>query len=246
MKLRMPHYISRGTPENFHKMILLSALVHFVVLGLVFASIPGSSRRITFGPIYSVSLVGADVALTGSSPGLSVFIPQSESPGSSFIKREFEPKSTAPIKKDEAEKLDVEKAIESLKQRATTQPQENAATAQTGAGAAATTGEKSAAGDQAAAQRNEYIALVWARVKGNWTLPQALMPKDSVETIIDVRISRSGALEHIGFEKRSGYQYFDDSALNAVKKSTPFPPLPSYITGNYIEIGIRFHSRELR
>ncbi len=246
MKLRMPHYTSRGTPENFHKMILLSALVHFVVLGLVFASIPGSSRRITFGPIYSVSLVGADVALTGSSPGLSDFIPQSESPGSSFIKREFEPAPPAPLKKDETERLNVEKAIESLKQREAARPQENTTATQANAGAAAPAGEKSAAGDQAAAQRNEYIALVWARVKGNWTLPQALMPKDGVETIIDVRISRSGALEHIGFEKRSGYQYFDDSALNAVKKSTPFPPLPSYITSNHIEIGIRFHSRELR
>jgi TonB family protein len=96
------------------------------------------------------------------------------------------------------------------------------------------------------AQTNEYIGVVWSRVKKNWTMPQALMPKENIETIIDVRISRSGALEHMGFEKRSGNRYFDDSTLRAVKKSSPFPPLPSWIMDKSIEIGIRFHSEELR
>ena len=77
-------------------------------------------------------------------------------------------------------------------------------------------------------------------------MPQALMPKENIETIIDVKISRSGALENMGFEKRSGNRYFDDSALRAVKKSSPFPPLPYWIMDKSIEIGIRFHSEELR
>ena len=72
------------------------------------------------------------------------------------------------------------------------------------------------------------------------------MPKENIETIIDVKISRSGAVEHIGFEQRSGNRYFDDSALRAVKKSSPFPPLPYWIMESNIEIGIRFHSTELR
>jgi TonB family protein len=77
-------------------------------------------------------------------------------------------------------------------------------------------------------------------------MPQALMPKENIETIIDVKISRSGTLEYVGFEKRSGNRYFDDSALRAVKKSSPFPPLPYWIMDKNIEIGIRFHSEELR
>jgi len=242
----MPTYTSRGNLENFHKMIFLSVFVHFVALCLVFVSVPGSSRRITFGPVYSVSLVGADVALTRDAARLSDYLPQSERPDASFIKREVGHMDPAPVKKSDADRLNVEKAIESLRQKEMARPQENVGVSQTGDGVSSSAGEKAASGDQATAQRNEYIALVWARVKGNWTLPQALMPKDSVETIIAVKISRSGALDSIGFEKRSGYQYFDDSALNAVKKSTPFPPLPSHIAGNYIEIGIRFHSRELR
>ena len=77
-------------------------------------------------------------------------------------------------------------------------------------------------------------------------MPQELMPKENIETIINVKILRSGALEYMGFEKRSGNRYFDDSALRAVKKSSPFPPLPSWIMDSSIEIGIRFHSAELR
>ena len=53
-------------------------------------------------------------------------------------------------------------------------------------------------------------------------------------------------LEYIGFEKRSGNSYFDESALRAVKKSVPFPPLTGWVTSRSIEIGIRFHSSELR
>ena len=72
------------------------------------------------------------------------------------------------------------------------------------------------------------------------------MPEKNITTIIDVKISRSGALEYLDFEKRSGNRYFDDSALRAVKKSNPFPPLPYWIRDKSIEIGIRFHSAELR
>jgi TonB family protein len=72
------------------------------------------------------------------------------------------------------------------------------------------------------------------------------LPEKDIITIIYVKISRSGALERADFEKRSGNRYFDDSALRAVKKSNPFPPLPYWITDKSIEIGIRFHSAELR
>jgi len=72
------------------------------------------------------------------------------------------------------------------------------------------------------------------------------MPKNNVEAVIEVRIAKSGAVEHIGFEKRSGNSYFDESALRAVKKSTPFPPLGGWTSGRTVEIGIRFHSAELR
>ncbi|MBN1474014.1 MAG: TonB C-terminal domain-containing protein, partial [Syntrophaceae bacterium] len=228
--------------NKFHKMIYLSLIFHFVVISLVFVSIPSSPRRITFGPVYSVQLVGSDVALGRESSSLSDYIQDAQTSTSSIIKREVAGIDSAPIKKEDTNKLKIEKAIESIKQKEISQGEEKSTA---GSGVSASAGAMGAS-DQATAHRNEYIALIQSRVKKNWALPAALMPKENVETIIEVKISRAGTLENIGFEKSSGNKYFDDSALNAVKKSVPFPPFPAYISGNHIDMGIRFHSRELR
>jgi TonB family protein len=90
-----------------------------------------------------------------------------------------------------------------------------------------------------------YYAEIWARIRGQWSMPQGILPKGNVETIINVRILRNGAVVDIVFEKKSGNQYFDDSAVRAIKKASPLPPLPSWIQGSDIEIGIRFRSDEL-
>ncbi len=241
MKFRTPQNVQINPDNKFHKMIYLSLILHFVVISLVFVSIPSSPRRITFGPVYSVQLVGSDVALGRESSSLSDYIQDAQTSTSSIIKREVAGLDSAPIKKEDTNKLKIEKAIESIKQKEISQGEEkNTASSAVSASA----GAPGASGQ--AAHRNEYIALIQSRVKRNWTLPAALMPKDNVETIIEVKISRGGTLEHIGFEKSSGNKYFDDSALNAVKKSAPFPAFPAYISGNHIDMGIRFHSRELR
>lgn len=88
MKLRMPNSTS-GNLNNFHNMILLSLVVHFVVITLVLITVPSSPRHITFGPIYSVQLVGSDVALTKDAPVLSDYINNRESSFPSIIKREI-------------------------------------------------------------------------------------------------------------------------------------------------------------
>jgi TonB family protein len=50
----------------------------------------------------------------------------------------------------------------------------------------------------------------------------------------------------INFEKRSGSTYFDESALKAIKKASPLPSLPEWIRDSSIEVGIRFHSSDLK
>jgi TonB family protein len=141
------------------------------------------------------------------------------------------------MKKDDSGKPDIEKAIRALEQKET-------AAGQSKDSPAASTSPIAAAANSS--QLNEYSRHVWSKVKRNWSLPAALMPKNNVEAVIEVRIAKSGAVEHIGFEKRSGNSYFDESALRAVKKSTPFPPLGGWTSGRTVEIGIRFHSAELR
>jgi TonB family protein len=229
----------RGSNGNFHNMIFLSLTIHLIVITLILISIPTTSRHLTFGTAYSVQLVGSEVILPAhDSSGLKDILQSKEAINPIIIKRKITSIASTPAKKQDIDKLNIEKAVSAIRRN----PQDKT---KTSAAASATSSAKMSE-SEVNAQTNEYIGVVWSRVKQNWTMPQSLLPKENIETIIDVRISRSGALEYAGFEKRSGNRYFDDSALRAVKKSSPFPPLPYWITNKSIEIGIRFHSSELR
>jgi len=230
----------RGINGKFHKMIFLSLVAHIIVVTIIFFSIPTASRHLTFGPAYSVQLVGSEVILPNNNSSLlKDILKTNEATNPIIIKRKITSNVFTPAKNQESNKLNIEKAIGAIKQNLRDKTQTT-----TVIDSAAR--QKKISESEVNAQTTEYIGAVWSRVKKNWTMSQALMPKENIETIIDVKISRSGTLDYIGFEKRSGNRYFDDSALRAVKKSSPFPPLPYWIMDRSIEIGIRFHSEELR
>jgi len=221
-------------------MFLASLFLHLMVIAAVFATVPGSSKQLTFGAPYSVALVGPDVLESSKEdvPKPKDLLQSGASTGPVILKRDIGASpSSFVMKKDDSGKPDIEKAIRALEQKET-------AAGQSKDSPAASTSPIAAAANSS--QLNEYSRHVWSKVKRNWSLPAALMPKNNVEAVIEVRIAKSGAVEHIGFEKRSGNSYFDESALRAVKKSTPFPPLGGWTSGRTVEIGIRFHSAELR
>jgi len=229
-----------GKNSGAGNMFLASLFLHLMVIAAVFATVPGSSKQLTFGAPYSVALVGPDVLESSKEdvPKPKDLLQSGASTGPVILKRDIGASpSSFVMKKDDSGKPDIEKAIRALKQKET-------AAGQSKDSPAASTSPIAAAANSS--QLNEYSRHVWSKVKRNWSLPAALMPKNNVEAVIEVRIAKSGAVEHIGFEKRSGNSYFDESALRAVKKSTPFPPLGGWTSGRTVEIGIRFHSAELR
>ena len=91
-----------------------------------------------------------------------------------------------------------------------------------------------------------YYATIWARIKSQWVLPQGILPRENIEAVIDMKILRNGTVKDLSFEKRSGNRYFDETAIKAIKKASPLPPLPEWIRDNTMEIGIRFHSSEFK
>ena len=230
----------RGTNGKFHNMIFLSLAIHLIIITIILVSIPTTSRHLTFGPAYSVQLVGSEVILpnNNSSSLLKDILQTNEAANPIIIKRKITSNVFTPAKNQEVSKFNIEKAVGAIRQTHRDKPDTSTLVS--------SASQAKISESEVNAQTKEYIGVVWSRVKKNWTMPQALMPKENIETIIDVKISRSGTLEYVGFEKRSGNRYFDDSALRAVKKSSPFPPLPYWIMDKNIEIGIRFHSEELR
>jgi len=236
----------RGKNGNIFKMIIVSLTIHLIVISTVIVAVPTTSRHLTFGQAYSVQLVGPEVMIpVKDTSALNDILQSNEATSSIIVKREVSRLSSTPVKKEEeANKLTIEKAISALRQKERSTPQASPAAKPSSAASTRAGGNVPQA--QVSSRLSEYTAFIKSRIKGNWTLPQALRPKDNVETIIEVRILRNGAIERLNFEKRSGNRYVDDSAMKAVQKSMPFPPFPDGMMDNYIEIGIRFHSSELR
>jgi TonB family protein len=230
---------SSGENGNIFKMIILSLIIHLVVVSTVIMAVPSASRHITFGQAYSVQLVGSEVMIPIKEiSALSDILQSNKATSSIIVKKEVSRISSTPVKKEETDNLTIEKAISALKQKERFPAQSPAA--------ASVPPRGNMPQAQASSRLNEYYGFIQSKVKGNWILPPSLRPKDNVVTIIEVKILRNGSIERLNFEKRSGNRYVDDSAMKAVQKSIPFPPFPEGMMDNYIEIGIRFPSSDLR
>ncbi len=246
MTSRMPRQNPFGNTGIPYNTFLASLLLHLIVIATVIMTVPGASRPLTFGAPYSVALVGPEVLRSPpEASGPKNLLQPSQPAHAVILKRKPTASENAPlIKKVETGKPDIEKAISAIKQKELSDGENNKTSK--APPVSQPPGASPSASAENQSRTNDYNRFIWSRIKKNWTLPATLMPKKNVETIIEVRIAQSGALEYIGFEKRSGHSYFDESALRAVKKSAPFPPLAGWVNSRSIEIGIRFHSAELR
>jgi len=66
----MFHNDYRDIKGKFHKMIFISLTAHIIVITVIFVSVPTTSRHLTFGPAYSVQLVGSEVILPNNNSSL--------------------------------------------------------------------------------------------------------------------------------------------------------------------------------
>ncbi len=223
----------RDSDDSFNKMIFISLFLHIVALAVIFSLPSLPSPRWTFGPVYSVQLVSLSEEFQGKK---STSLIAQDIRETMPVKRHPDTAITVPIKRIDTQKKQVsgvERAIEDIRKKV-----------------ASSAGQPGSSGpvDEAefSSKINAYYALIWSRIKGQWALPQGILPRENIEAIIQARILKNGAVTDLGFEKRSGNRYFDESAMRAVKKASPFPPLPAWIKDGSIEIGIRFHSSEFR
>lgn len=222
-------------------MILLSLLIHVIVLSIIFFVSPTSSTpKWTFGPVYSVQLVNLPAKFFNEKP----------EPAAKEVVETPTEREPVVLKKDDATplkkkpKLDkaTQKALDDIKKRLlVTSRSSDRAQSRYNIGALSSVGNKDMLD-----RMQLYYALIWSRIKSQWALPPGIKPEDNREAIISMQILRNGIIVDASFEKRSGNRFFDESAMKAIKKSSPLPHLPEWIRDNSIEIGIRFHSSELK
>ena len=72
------------------------------------------------------------------------------------------------------------------------------------------------------------VGRIGAKVRENWNKPPGTMT--GLETVISVKVKRTGEVVSVKVVKSSGNDYFDQSAENAVYKASPlpFPDEPRY------------------
>jgi len=94
-----------------------------------------------------------------------------------------------------------------------------------------------------------YYQAIEEKIKSNWNLalPRSIIEDmRGMEVVISITIRSDGEITDISFEEKTGNVYLDDSALRAVKKSSPLPPFSEYnIREPFFETGIVFPAGEL-
>jgi colicin import membrane protein len=233
-----------GKESSLHNMIFLSLIIHLIVITVILVSVPTTPRHLTFGPVYSVQLVSlADVSISANSESsLMKEIEKSNEAASSVIyKRQASGLAPTPMKSEEISKVNIEKAVSAIKQKQVETPAPTYSSR-------TISGNRSAkmTSSEIASKISDYDQVISLRVHSKWSMPPELKPRGDIVAIIEIKIMRDGSLAYAGFEKRSGNNYYDDSAMKAVKKSAPFPPLPEWYPDNSIERSIRFHPSQLR
>ncbi len=234
-------------------MILISLLFHGVVLSLIFFTPSFPSPKLTFGPVYTVSLVNFSGSVLEQKSGTAAMKELLKTPRSETVfKKRLEPaEPIIPIRSLESHRKPdqvPEKTMEEIRKRAAlpvaTPKLQEKASPEAKSGPASPPPPPGDA--EMSAKMRAYYSAIWSRIKGRWALPQGIMPREVLETVINVTILRSGAVTGMNFEKRSGDRYFDESALKAIRKAIPFPPLPAGVSDASLDVGIRFHSSELK
>ena len=82
-----------------------------------------------------------------------------------------------------------------------------------------------------------YMQYVEHKIKSNWSSPTE---KVSKQIVTKITIAKNGELLDAIIIKSSDNKSVDDSAINAIKKSAPFKPLPKKYKGDSVPIEFTF------
>ncbi len=156
-------------------------------------------------------------------------------------------------KVEKTETDSVASAIEQLKRKVAATESQSRTGAGGGASGKAGTGAAGPAGGSGSgvARVQESILIYQAeiqyQIQKNWAFSQQLGGDSTqLEAVLAIKVLRSGEIEDIWFDKKSGNAYLDESAYRAIVKSNPLPPLPNdYMRPSY-KVGLRFGPKGLK
>ena len=82
-----------------------------------------------------------------------------------------------------------------------------------------------------------YMQELQRRIKMNWDTPKY---SESTHVVTLFKIAKDGSLMNVEIKQSSGYSDVDQAAINAIKLTAPFRPLPPDYNANHIDIQFNF------
>ena len=241
--------------ENWHKMLMISAALHLIVLAALSFPVKKAFRKFDASKsYYSVNLVGDIGPGLGSAAeekGKTIPAKQPEAvkPQKAIEKktrptptREKDARSLAP-KKTEKEKpknntkddlKSVEERIRELKQRTGTS---NVASSGRGTpGQSEISGPGGAGGRLIDPALARYLVGVREKIETTWHIPFISSQNKNLEVNATIKIRKDGRIVDISIDKRSGNRVYDESVVRVLRMIDPLPPLPGSVTEDPLEV----------
>jgi TonB family protein len=216
----------------------VSIILHILILG-VFISIPGCPKKITIvESITNVKLISSlDPGIKKEPVSQTPKPPELEKPSTISLpepkpKPKPKPKTEAkPKKLEKYSSEDFKKRLEN-KLKSTEEPRPP----QPGTQEGLTTGIRTNI------KENWYLALLKSKIENSWQQPSRVLMKGrgKLQMTVSFVLQKNGLANNISISESSGVTFVDLSALNAVKNSSPFPPVPESTSERSIEISIDF------
>ncbi len=253
-----------GSFVELGDMIIPSALMHLVILGLMICLPTFSFKKTSHPSFHMVSLVSApsDAPSKVRKKSITKEVGKTKPVSKKIEHKRFKKtvkkvaitpaKKKAPSKKISAQKV-VGKAIKRTREAESSRKISDAVSRIRGEVSRQPhtgTSPIPAQGGVIASERTDlrfkiYYTIIWGKIKEGWILPEGFVRnREDLEAVISFRILRDGKIKDVKFENPSGNAYFDKSVLRAVEKANPLPPLPGGYREKYLDIGVRFHSSE--
>ncbi|ASQ90809.1 hypothetical protein CHL67_07650 [Prosthecochloris sp. GSB1] len=90
----------------------------------------------------------------------------------------------------------------------------------------------------------QYLVSIATIIQRNWTFtPQLIRETSAVEAYVAMTIQPGGSISNVTFDRRSVSEYFDDTVLKAIERSSPLPPIPADVGSGAMRIGLVFTPR---
>ncbi len=247
MKSDSGNYV-RSLRGTFYKTIAISACAHVLILVTILYGklLPSGTRE--YNPVYTVKLVSTmqqaqaegtsipagstrqAVNATPQIPAQRMILPiGKKAPGRKELLSAIRHISS------EVKRKELLKAInENARGQGSTIPGNNTS-------ASASSGSGAPTGSAA----EQYYAVIWHKIQSAWLIPSNMADASyGYETVVSITINKDGTVTGISVEKGSGNEYFDQTAIRAIKKASPLPPFPPSWLQKSIDIGIKFSCKE--